>query len=149
MPDNPLANPPSAEVIQALTNEASVYRAALDETWFSPDKTEVDLAAFYRRLKWDDSGLSIGTSSYAHRETELRRPIAGIISVSVGSVRDVRDSELEKPLDVVIDNPPHGNITEVPYKVKSGPRRKLANRIASLLARNAATVHEIFDPPHN
>ena len=139
----------AAGAVQPLNNETAVYRAALDETWFSSDKTVVDSAAFYRRLKRDASGLSIGTYPYAHRETELRGPIAGIISVSIGGIRDVRDAELEEPLDVVIDNPPHGNITNVPYKVKSGPRRKLADRIASLLARNAAAVHEVFDPPHN
>jgi len=148
MNENPLANLP-AEPVELLNNEASVYRAALDETWFSPDKTGVDAAAFYRRVKRDESGLSIGTYPYAHRESDLRRPIAGVISVSVGRTRDVRDAELEEPLDVVIDNPPHGNITNVPYKVKSGPRRRLAERVASLLARNAATVREIFNPPHN
>lgn len=67
----------------------------------------------------------------------------------VGHVRDVRDPELRNPLDVTIDDSPHGNIENVPDKPKSGPRRKLAERVASQLAKTAARVHLIFDPPHN
>lgn len=147
MNENPLANLPAAPE-EPLTGETVVYRAALDVTWFTPDKQKVDAAAFFRRLKRDEDGVSISTTQYAHRGY-LSGPIAGVISVHVERVRQVGDSELEHALDVVIDNRPHGNITNVPFKYRSGPRRKLAERIASLLARNAAAVHEVFDPPHN
>jgi hypothetical protein len=136
MPDNPLAC------------EFIVFRAALEESWFSSDPQEVDSAAFYRRKGVDDDGVSIGVSSYSYR-SYLKNPIFGIISVHVGHVRDVNDAELPSALDVEIDDPPHGNIINVPFKEKRGPRRRLAERIASLLARQAARVHEVFDPPHN
>jgi hypothetical protein len=132
-----------------LPCEAIVYRAALEESWFSGDGQTVDPIAFYRRRGGrDDAGVSIGVTPYAHRNF-LNNPIAGVISVHVGHVRDVADPELQDSLYVEIDNHPHGNIKNVPFKEKRGPRRKLADRVASLLARTAARTHEIFDPPHN
>jgi hypothetical protein len=128
--------------------ESIVYRAALEESWFSSDPQEVDPAAFYRRKGRDDDGISIGVDSYSYR-SYLKNPIFGIISVHVGHVRAVNDPELPVALDVEIDDPPHGIIANVPFKEKKGPRRRLAERIASLLARQAARVHEVFDPPHN
>jgi hypothetical protein len=123
-----------------------VYRAALDQSWIS--STGVDAAAFYRRKGVDSDGISIGVSPYSYR-SYLKNPIFGIISVHVGHVRDVTVPELPLPLNVEIDDDPHGNIINVPFKEKRGPRRKLAERIASLLARQAARPHEVFDPPHN
>ena len=64
-------------------------------------------------------------------------------------MRDIRDAELAGLLDVIIDNAPHGNIVNVPDRPKSGPRRRLAERIASQLAKTAAKIHLVFDPPHN
>lgn len=136
MPDNPLAC------------ESIVYRASLDESWISSNPPEVDPAAFYRRKDRDDDGISIGISPYSYR-SYLKNPIYGIISVHVGHVRDVTDAELLSALDVDIDDPPHGIIINVPFKERKGPRRRLADRIASLLARQAARVYEVFDPPHN
>jgi hypothetical protein len=137
MPDNP------------LVCESIVYRAALEESWFSSDpQEEVDSAAFYRRRGVDNDGISIGVTPYSYR-SYLKNPIFGIISVHVGHVRDVNDLELVTTLDVNIDDAPHGNIINVPFKERKGPRRRLAERIASLLARQAARVHEVFDPPHN
>ena|SRR5437764_10466647 len=147
MNENPLANLPNPQ--NPLSDETTVYRAALELTWFTSDKRAIDPAAFYRRTKGDEAGVSIGTTPYAYREAGLVNPIHGVISVNVGRVRQVRDAELETPLDVEINDYPHGNITNVPPKVKSGPRRRLADRIASLLARNAAAIYEVFDPPHN
>lgn len=146
MNENPLADLPANP--DPLPCDTLVYRAALDETWFSPDQEEVDAAAFYRRKGIDIDGVSIGATEYTHR-LYLHNPIEGIISVHVGHVRDVKDPELSAHLDVVIDDYPHGAIINVPFKEKSGPRRRHADRIASLLAKNAARVHEIFDPPHN
>lgn len=133
---------------QPLACEDLVYRAAFDETWFSADKQEVDPVAFFRRKGVDDLGISVGASKYSYR-AYLKNPIAGIISVHVGHVRDVNDPEWPLALDVKIDDDPHGNIVNVPFKERKGPRRKLAERIASLLARNAARVCEVYDPPHN
>jgi hypothetical protein len=140
MNENP-PNPP-------LPCDRIVYRVALEDTWFSPDRQEVDAAAFFRRLKWDENGISIGETEYAYRDY-LRNDVYGVISVHVGHVRDVADPELVDPLDVIIDDPPHGNIAHVPFKKKSGPQRRLAERIASRLAKTAARVHLVFDPPHN
>ncbi|HUS11295.1 MAG TPA: hypothetical protein VMZ30_12585 [Pyrinomonadaceae bacterium] len=133
---------------QPLACESIIYRAALEETWFSSDPPEVDAAAFYRRKGMDNDGISIGVSPYSYR-SYLKNPIFGIISVHVGHVRDVNDPELLTALDIDIDDAPHGNIINVPFKERKGPRRRLAERIASLLARQAARVYEVFDPPHN
>jgi hypothetical protein len=144
MNENPLAAPPAPP----LACSKIVYRAAMDESWFSKDASEVDAAAFFKRGRHDSHGLSVGLTEYAYRRY-LSGPVAGVISVHVGHVRDVRDAELKDALDVVIDDAPHGNITNIPDKPKSGPRRKLAERIASQLAKTAARVHLVFDPPHN
>jgi hypothetical protein len=133
---------------EPLTDETTVYRAALEVTWFTPDKQQVDAAAFYRRKDIDNDGISIGATEYAYREC-LHNPIHGIIRVNVGCVRNTTDPELQQTLDVIIDDYPHGVIVNVPFKEKRGPKRRLANRIASLMAQNCAQVHEVFDPPHN
>lgn len=142
MNENPLANPPVAEPAFACSN--IVYRAALDPTWFSTGGERVDPAAFYCRR--GENGISIGLTPEACRGF-MTEPIDGIISVHVGRVRDITDPELAIPLDVEIDDPPHGIIKNVPPKERKGPRRRLADRIASLLARQAARPHEIFIPP--
>lgn len=151
MNENPLANLDAAQeepLHGELAGEDTVYRAALEVTWFSPDKQQVDPAAFYRRKGRDDDGISIGATVYAHR-AYLHNPIYGIISVNVGCVRNVTDPELQTRLDVEIDDYPHGNIINVPFKERKGPRRKFADRIASLIARNCARVHQVFEPPYN
>src|SRR5882724_11661433 len=140
MNENPLADPPPPA--NPLPCETIVYRAAMDESWFSKDKTEVDAIAFHRRERRDPTGLTIGLHDRFYRDG-LTRPIAGVISVHVGHVRDVGD-ELEVVLDVVIDRAPHGNILGLPFA--KSPNRKIAERIASLLARKAARPHEIFVP---
>lgn len=141
MNENPLANlPPPPD---HLPCETIVYRAAMDESWFSEDKSEVDAIAFHRRERRDPSGLSVGLHDRFYRGY-LIRPIAGVISIHVGHVRNV-GNEVNTALDVVIDEAPHGNIIGLPF-VKS-PTRKEAERLASLLARKAARPHEIFDPP--
>lgn len=150
MNENPPDNLPAAQeqsLIGELTGEDTVYRTALDVTWFTPDKQQVDAAAFYRRKVIDNDGISIGATEYAHRD--LHNPIDGIIRVNVGCVRNITDPELQQGLDVIIDDYPHGVIVNVPFKEKKGPKRRFADRIASLIARNCARVHEIFDPPHN
>ncbi len=147
MNQNPPDNPP-ADPNPPLPCETIVYRAALEETWFTPDKQEVDAAAFFRRKGIDDIGISIGVTEYAYRRY-LKHAIYGIISVHVGHVRDVADPELLARLDVQIDDHPHGNIVNVPFKERKGPRRKLAERVASQLARTAGRVHLVFDPLHN
>jgi hypothetical protein len=111
-----------------LLCETIVYRAALDPSWFSEDKREVDAVAFYRRRGED--GISIGITA-EDCQSFLTDPIAGTISVHVGHVRDVNDPELLTPLDVEIDDHPHGIIKNVPPKEKRGPRRRLADRIAA------------------
>jgi hypothetical protein len=147
MNENPLADLSTATE-ERLPDDDTVYRAALEVTWFSPDKQEVDAAAFYRRKGIDNDGISIGATQFAYREY-LHNPIDGIIRVSVGCVRNITDPELQQTLDVIIDDYPHGVIVNVPFKEKKGPKRRLADRIASLIARNCARVHEVFDPPHN
>jgi hypothetical protein len=140
MNENLLAEP--HPVLNPLTNETIVYRAAMDESWFSEDKEEVDSIAFQRREKRDPTGLTIGLHDRFYRGS-LTRPIAGIVSIQVGQVRDV-GRDLEPRLDVLIDHAPHGNIMGLPFA--KSPTRKEAERIASLLARRARP-HEIFDPP--
>lgn len=129
--------------LNGLPCETIVYRAALDPTWFASDG-QVDAAAFYRRRGED--GISIGVTPSDCRAF-LADPIDGIISVHVGHVRDVRDPELVTRLDVIIDEHPHGIIANVPPKERKGPRRRLADRVASLLAKEAARPYEVFDPP--
>ncbi len=141
MNENPLADLPPSD--NPLPCETIVYRAAMDESWFSEDKTEVDAIAFHRRERRDPTGLTIGLHDRFYRGN-LTRPIAGIISIHVGHVRDV-GNELEVGLDVVIDDTPHGNILGLPFA--KSPTRRQAERIASLLARRSARPHEIFDPP--
>jgi len=141
MNQNPLADPPALP--EPLACNTIVYRAAMDESWFSENKSEVDAIAFHRRELRDPTGLTIGLNDRFYRD-RLTRPIAGVISIHVGHVRDVGD-ELEVALDVVIDRAPHGNILGLPFA--KSPTRKDAERIASLLARRAARPHEIFDPP--
>ena len=141
MNENPLADPPPPA--DPLPCETIVYRAAMDETWFSEDKTEVDAIAFHRRERRDPSGLTIGLHDRFYRGT-LLRPIAGVISIHVGHVRDV-GNELGVELDVVVDADPHGNIVGLPFA--KSPTRKEAERIASLLARRTSRPHEVFDPP--
>jgi len=134
--------PPS----EPLPCNTIVYRAATDESWLIENKTAVDAAAFYRRNpKWDASGITVGETPYAYREF-LRKPIHGVISIHVGRVRDIaRAAELpEGSIDVAFDKRPHGNIIGVPYR---DDNRKLAERLASLLASSAARVYELFDPP--
>jgi len=142
LPVDPAANsnpnPPDG-----LPCETIVYRAALDPTWFAGDN-QIDAAAFYR--KRGEDGISIAASPEAAHSL-MDNPIDGIISVHVGHVRDVRDPELTTPLDVIFDDHPHGLILNVPPKERKGPRRKLADRIAGLIAKHAARTHEIFDPP--
>ena len=58
----------------------------------------------------------------------------------VARVRDV-GNDLEVPLDVVIDSDPHGNILGLPFA--KSPTRKLAERIASLLAKSVASPQDI------
>lgn len=141
MDENPLADPqPPAN---RLPCETIVFRAAMNDTWFSEDKTEVDAIAFHRREKSDPTGLTIGLHNRFY-EGRLSRPIAGVISIHVGHVRDVGD-EIGVPLDVVVDDAPHGNILGLPFA--KSPTRKEAERIASLLARRTARPHEVFDPP--
>jgi hypothetical protein len=148
MNENPLADVPHENPLPLACTDR-VYRAALDPTWFSQDGTRVDQEAFYRRRgRADAHGVSIGVAPHSY-QAFLREPIAGVISVHVGHVRDVVDPELLHALDVEINDHPHGNIINVPPKEKSGPRRKFADRIASLLARTAARPHEIFNPMHN
>ena len=139
MNENPLAGLPGLP----LACSRIVYRAAMDESWFSTDKSEVDAIAFHRRERRDPSGLTIGLNDRFYRG-KLLRPIAGIISIHVGHVRDV-GVELAIPLDVVIDADPHGNIVGLPFA--KSPTRREAERIASLLARRASRPHEVFDPP--
>lgn len=138
MNDNPPANPPDQTV--ELPCGTIVYRAAMDESWFSEDKTEVDAIAFHRRERRDPTGLTIGLHDRFYRGS-LLRPIGGVISVHVGHVRDV-GQELGVPLDVVIDRDPHGNILGLPFA--KSPTRKEAERIASLLARRAARPQRDF-----
>lgn len=140
MDDNPFVDP--LRVLNPLPNETIVYRAAMDETWFSEDKTEVDAAAFHRRERRDPAGLTIGLHDRAYRGS-LTRPIAGVLKIQVIDVREV-GRELNPQLEISIDRAPHGNILGLPF-CKS-PTRKEAERIASLLARRAKP-HEIFDPP--
>lgn len=147
MNENPLADPapidPNPNPPDGLPCETIVYRAALDPSWFAADN-QIDAAAFYRRR--GENGISIGATPEAARSF-LDNPINGMISVHVGHVRDVRDPDLAIPLDVILDDPPHGLILNVPPKEKKGPRRRLADRIAGLIAKQAARPHEIFDPP--
>ena len=146
MNGNPPADLPPHNT-PALTCADRVYRAAEDPSWFSEDRQRIDALAFYRRRgEADSGGISIGANPHSYR-LFLTKPVAGIISVHVGHVRDVIDPELRQPLDVQFDHYPHGNILHVPPKEKKGPRRRFADRIASLLARTAARPHEIFDPP--
>lgn len=77
----------------------------------------------------------------------MENSIDGFISVHVGHVRDVRDPGLAAPLDVIFDEHPSGIIVNVPPKEKKEPRRRLADRIASLLGRQAARPYEIYVPP--
>jgi hypothetical protein len=140
MNENPLADPPTPPGLPCNT---IVYRAAMDESWFSADNAEVDAIAFHRRERRDPTGLSIGRHDRFYRG-HLTRPIAGVISIHVGHVRDVGD-ELGIALDVAIDADPHGNILGLPFA--KSPTRREAERVASLLARRAARPHEIFNPP--
>ncbi len=147
MNENTLADLPSItsnpNPLDGLPCETIVYRAALDPTWFAADN-QIDAAAFYCRR--GENGISIGVTPEACRSF-MSNPIDGIISVHVGHVRDVGDPELAAPLDIVIDEHPHGVVVNVPPKEKKGPRRRLADRIASLLARQAARPYEIYIPP--
>lgn len=145
MNENPLADAPLPNLPEPACADR-VYRAAEDPSWFSEDRRYVDSLAFYRRRGIDQDGISIGAEPYSYR-LFLTEPVAGVISVHVGHVRDVADPELGEPLDVEFDEYPHGNIKNVPFKERKGPRRRFADRIASLLARTAARPHEIFDPP--
>ena len=143
MNENPLDNAP--QVVNPLPNSAVVFRAATDATWFYDNNTKVDAAAFIKRSpRWDANGLSIGTEPYFYRDYFLK-PINGIISVNVGKVREVVEGQPDHILDVLIDNKPHGNITGLPFP-KRGLRR-MAERLASLLARQASKPFEVFDPP--
>ena len=147
MNENPLAEPPAIasnpDPPDGLPCSTIVYRAALDPTWFAGDD-EIDAAAFYR--KRGEDGISIGATPEAARSF-MENPIDGIISVHVGHVRDVEDPELTTPLDVAFDDHPHGLILNVPPKEKKGPRRRLADRVAGLIAKKAARPYEIYDPP--
>lgn len=143
MNENPLDNAPL--VINPLPSNAVVYRAATDPSWFIENNTKVHAAAFIKRSqRWDANGLSIGTEPYFYRDY-LTRPINGVISVDVGKVREVVEGHPDHILDVLIDNKPHGNITGLPFP-KSGLRR-IAERLASLLATQASAPFEVFDPP--
>ncbi len=143
MSENPLDNAP--QVINPIPSNTVVYRAATEATWFCDNNTKVDAAAFIKRNpKWDNNGLSIGTEPYFYRDY-FKNPINGIISVDVGKVREVVEGHPDYILDVLIDNKPHGNITGLPFPKKG--LRKIAERLASLLARQASKPFQVFDPP--
>ena len=78
MNENPLGNLP-ADAEPSLPCGTIVYRAALEATWLSLEKDQVDAHAFFKRGKHDSHGLSVTLTEYGYREY-LSGPVAGVIS---------------------------------------------------------------------
>ena len=98
-------------------DNATVFRAAKNKSWFSADGKKGAPPAFYRRSPLnseypDLKGLSVDTSTDAILEN-MDRKFYGFISLEVGQVRGLQ-------LDVERDAATHGNITngeiELPFR---------------------------------
>jgi hypothetical protein len=86
-------------------------------------------AAFFRRdSPHDDDGLSVNIESPRSCAATLKN--CHVASLHVGRIRDLG-------LDVVIDDPPHANITGLP---RISEDRTRAERLASQLAKQARFI---------
>jgi hypothetical protein len=116
--------------MQPLSCSTIVFRAMLRKKWIDPVSGTVLPAAFVRRdAPNDDDGLSVDIASPSSCAAPFRERF-GVASLHVGSVRDFT-------LDIVVDDPPHANITGVPRRLEDLTR---AERLASQLAKQARLI---------
>jgi hypothetical protein len=119
--------------MEPLACSAIVFRAMARKNWIDRVSQRVLPAAFIRRPPpADEDGLSVNVESPESCASALRECF-GVASLHAGRVRDMG-------LDVVVDAPPHANITGLPRQTDD---RTQAERLASLLARDARLLSPI------
>ena len=120
----------TAPGMEPLACSTIVYRAMARKNWVDATTQSVLPAAFMRRLPpADEDGLSVDIHSAGSCSLALSK-CHGVASLHVGRVRNLG-------LDVVVDEPPHANITSLPRTTEDAAR---AERLASQLARQARLV---------
>lgn len=107
-----------------------VYRGMRSKKWIGDDNVTI-LPEAYLKREAETSGLSVGTTPQAVREFLPR--IKGIAWLATTGIRAIVNMENGRHLDVILDNPTHGNIdTAIPEQV-SNP--DVAEVLAGELAR--------------
>lgn len=108
-----------------------VYRALSRAAGRNPDTGEPISVAFIRRAApRDASGLSINYNCDSEHCRNSLKKCYGVVSLHVGRVRSL-------DLDVIPDEPQHGNITGLPRKEEDEVQ---AERLASALVRQARLI---------
>lgn len=120
----------AATGMEPLACSTIVYRAMARKNWVDATTQSILPAAFMRRLPpADEDGLSVDIHSARSCSLALNK-CHGVASLHVGRVRNLG-------LDVVVDEPPHANITGLPSTTDDAARTE---RLASQLARQARLV---------
>jgi len=114
-----------------------VYRGLKNKKCIDTTRGVVTPEAYIRRE--GEEGISVATSPQAVRD--VLETLRGIAELDVTDIRSIVNRATGTPLDVVLDNPPHGNIIGV-------PRLSEDKMVAESLAGELARISKLLPPDH-